>query len=230
MSGSIEARLEEIRARIARAEARAGRAPGSVTLVAVSKTKPASDVRAAYAAGQRIFGENYVQELVKKAEELRDLLDLEWHFIGHLQRNKARDVLSAGAHVESVDNERLARELARRAEAAGARVPVLVQVNVGGEAQKSGCATDELPALLQAVADLDALELRGLMTIPPLDATPEESRPHFARLRALRDAHLGPDAWLSMGMSADLEVAVEEGATHVRVGSAIFGARDISRR
>lgn len=230
MTSTIAARLEEVRGRIRRAEARAGRPEGSVTLVAVSKTHPARAIREAYAEGQRVFGENYVQELSEKAAELADLVELELHFIGHLQRNKVKDVLRARALVETVDSARLALELARRAEALGRRIPILVQVNVGGEAQKSGCAADELPALLQAVASLDALELRGLMTIPPLDATPEESRPHFAKLRALRDAHLGTGAWLSMGMSADLEVAVEEGATHVRVGSAIFGPRDISRQ
>jgi pyridoxal phosphate enzyme (YggS family) len=222
---SITERLNDVRARIARAEERVGRAPGSVRLVAVSKTKPASAIREAYAAGQRVFGENYVQELVDKRRELADLPDLELHFIGHLQRNKAKDVVLARATVETVDSERLATELDKRASAAGLRVPVLVQVNVAREPQKSGCDPDAVAALIDHVRGLASLELRGLMTIPPLDEEPARIRPHFSALRALRDRHLEPRAWLSMGMSADLEVAIEEGATHVRVGTAIFGAR-----
>jgi PLP dependent protein len=222
---TIPERLAEVRARIARAESRAGRAPGSVTLVAVSKTKPASAIREAYAAGQRVFGENYVRELLDKRRELADLPDLELHFIGHLQRNKAKDVVLARATVETVDSERLATELDKRAGAAGVRVPVLVQVNVAREPQKSGCDPDAVAALIAHVRSLPGLELRGLMTIPPHDDDPERIRPHFSALRALRARHLDPGSWLSMGMSADLEVAVEEGATHVRVGTAIFGAR-----
>ena len=226
MSGSsIAERLSSVRERIARAEARAGRAAGSVTLVAVSKTKPADAIREAYAAGQRVFGENYVQELIEKRRALADLSDLELHFIGHLQTNKAKDVVRARATVETLDSPRLASELAKRAANEGVRVPVLLQVNVAREAQKSGCDPDALEALVGHVRALSALELRGLMTIPPHDDDLERLRPHFAALRALRDRHLDANATLSMGMSADLEVAIEEGATHVRVGTAIFGER-----
>ncbi len=216
----VAERLAMVRESIARACARAGRSVDEVTLVAVSKRHPAEAVRAAYAAGQRVFGENYVQELVEKAAALADLEDLRWHFIGHLQRNKARQVAEVGAVVETVDSPRLARELGRRA---SAPLDVLAQVNVAGEAQKSGCAPEELPALLEAIASEPQLRLRGLMTIPPFDDDPERTRPHFARLRALADAHGLPAR--SMGMSADLEVAIEEGATIVRVGTAIFGPR-----
>jgi hypothetical protein len=224
-SPSIAERLSSVRDRIARAEARAGRAAGAVTLVAVSKTKPADALREAYAAGQRVFGENYVQELIEKRRALADLSDLELHFIGHLQTNKAKDVVRAHATVETVDSPRLASELDKRACSLALRVPVLLQVNVAREAQKSGCDPDVLEALIRHVRALPSLELRGLMTIPPHDDDPERMRPHFAALRALRDRHLGAEATLSMGMSADLEVAIEEGATHVRVGTAIFGER-----
>ena len=218
---SIRAGLDVVRERIERACARAGRSASEVTLVAVSKTHPAEAVREAYAAGQRVFGENYVQELSEKAAALADLEGLRWHFIGHLQRNKVKDVARVGALIETVDSERLAAEIDKRALAA--RVPVLLQVNVAGEAQKSGCTPDELDALVPSVRALAHLELIGLMTVPPLGEAPEASRPHFARLRALARRH--GLAELSMGMSADLEVAIEEGATLVRVGTAIFGKR-----
>jgi PLP dependent protein len=217
----IAARLAEVRGRIRAACARVSRPAADVTLVAVSKTHPVSAIREAYAAGQRVFGENYVQELTEKAEALAELPDVSLHFIGHLQRNKVREVLRARAVIETLDSARLADELAKRAE--GVRVPVLVQVNVAGEAQKSGCTVAELPALIAHVRALSSLELRGLMTIPPLEAEPEANRPRFRALRELAKAHSLAD--LSMGMSADLEVAVEEGATLVRVGTAIFGAR-----
>ncbi|MGF1467474.1 MAG: YggS family pyridoxal phosphate-dependent enzyme [Sandaracinaceae bacterium] len=220
----VAARLAAVRSRIAEACARAGRAPEDVVLVAVSKGHPAARIREAYAAGQRVFGENYVQDLVAKAEALGDLPDLAWHFIGHLQRNKAKHVARLGATVETVDRVRLAEALDRAVERAGAGpLPVLIQVNVGGEEQKSGCRPDDVAALAAAVRALPRLALQGLMTVPPLGEHPQHARPHFARLRALRDeAGL---AALSMGMSADREVAVEEGATLVRVGTAIFGPR-----
>lgn len=221
MTGTIAARLAEVNARIARAAERAGRDPASVKLVAVSKMHDAAAIREAYDAGQRVFGENYVQELAGKAKELAALTDLTWHFIGHLQRNKVKDVLAANAVVETVDSIRLADEIAKRA-TPEAPVSVLLQVNVAREAQKSGAAIEELPALIAHVRALPTLALRGLMTIPPA-TTPEEARPHFRSLRALAAEHALSD--LSMGMSADLEVAVEEGATLVRVGTAIFGAR-----
>jgi pyridoxal phosphate enzyme (YggS family) len=220
---SVAERLASVRARIEAACARAGRNPGEVALVAVSKTHSAQQVRLAYEAGQRLFGENYVQELVAKAEALRDLPELRWHFIGHLQRNKAKEVARLSRCVETVDSVRLADALARRVDPSGAPIEVLVQVNVAREPRKSGCAPEELAAIIEHVRALPTLALRGLMTIPPLSADPEEARPHFRALRALAAAHGLRE--LSMGMSGDLEVAIEEGATIVRVGTAIFGPR-----
>jgi pyridoxal phosphate enzyme (YggS family) len=216
--------LRGIRERIAAAAKRAGRDPAEVTLVAVSKVHPPEAIRAAHAAGQRVFGENYVQELVGKARALEDLEDVSFHFIGHLQRNKAKDVVQLNVVVETVDSVRLADALAKRAAAAGKCLSVMVQVNVGGEAQKSGCAPSEVASVVKTVREHESLELLGLMTIPPLTEAAEESRPFFAALRELRDAHT-PGLALSMGMSHDFEVAIEEGATHVRVGTAIFGPR-----
>jgi pyridoxal phosphate enzyme (YggS family) len=222
----IAAGLERVQARLAQATARAGRAAGSARLVAVSKAKPASAIRAAYAAGQRDFGENYVQELAQKREELADLPELRWHFIGGLQRNKAKQMAGVTL-VHSVDRASLAAELARRMEAAGRRLEVLVEVNVAGEAQKSGCAPQELPQLLETIAASSALAAQGLMTVPPAVDDADAARRFFAELRALRDRHAGAlgRGELSMGMSHDFEVAIAEGATLVRVGTAIFGAR-----
>ncbi len=219
---SIAENLAAVRARIERACDRVGRHPNSVSLVAVGKLHPPSAIREAYEAGQRVFGENYVQELADKAQALAELPSLRWHFIGHLQRNKARQIAELGAVVETIDSARLATELDKRAHALGKTVDVLMQVNVAGEAQKAGCAVDELAGLIEGISRLPHLSLRGLMTIPPL-GEPGASRPHFARLREL--ARLHGLAELSMGMSADLEIAIEEGATLVRVGTAIFGER-----
>jgi PLP dependent protein len=214
--------LEQVRARIARAAARAGRPPGSVQLVAVSKTKPPEQIREAYAAGQRLFGENYAQELRDKARALADLADLKLHFIGGLQRNKAKYVAPVASMFEALDDLELASELDLRAAAAGRRLPVLVEVNLG-EAQKGGVPEQALPAFARALAPLSHLSLEGLMCIPPAAEDPEAARPYFRRTAALARG-LGL-ATLSMGMSADFEVAIEEGATLVRVGTAIFGER-----
>jgi hypothetical protein len=231
---ALAERLDAVRERIDAACARAGRDPSSVTLVAVGKRHPVERIREAWEAGQRAFGENYVQELVEKAEALADLDGLRWHFIGHLQRNKAKFVVAIGATgetvtsetvtVETVDGAKLADELDRRAAALGRVVPVLLEVNVGREAQKSGCAPAELPALVERVRSCAQLRLRGLMTVPPFDLESEATRPIFRELASLAAAHGLRE--LSMGMSADLEVAIEEGATIVRVGTAIFGPRD----
>ncbi len=220
-------RLAEVRLRIGDAALRASRKPESIQLCAVSKTKPASAIRAAYEAGQRDFGENYVQELLQKAEELRDLSELRWHAIGTLQRNKAKDVAKVAALVHTVDRAELARDLGKRALALGRVLPVLVEVNIAGEASKSGCAPDEAGALIGAVAETQGLQIRGLMTMPPFDDDPERSRPYFRALYELRERHGGSAALpeLSMGMSHDFGIAIEEGATIVRVGTAIFGAR-----
>ena len=194
--------------------------PPGVTLLAVSKAQPAEAVREAYAAGQRHFGENYVQEWREKAEALSDLPGLAWHFVGSLQTNKVKYLVGRVALVHTVDRLELAREISRRSSQRGVATAVLLEVNVAGEASKSGCPPAEVPALAEAVRALPGLELRGLMCIPPAEGDP---RPHFRALRALRD-RLGL-AELSMGMSGDYPAAIEEGATVVRVGTAIFGER-----
>lgn len=223
----ITERLNDVRGRIERAVKRASRAPGSVVLCAVSKTKPSALIRAAYQAGQRDFGENYVQELVQKARELGDLSELRWHAIGTLQRNKAKDVAKLAALVHTVDREELARELGRRAVANGRVLPVLVEVNIAGEASKSGCGPEDVGRLLEVISNTPGLSMRGLMTMPPFTEDPEPSRPMFRALYEIRERHGGSAVLpeLSMGMSHDFEIAIEEGATIVRVGTAIFGAR-----
>jgi pyridoxal phosphate enzyme (YggS family) len=194
--------------------------PAGVTLVAVSKTQPAEAIREAYAAGHRDFGENYAQEWREKADALADLADLRWHFIGGLQTNKVKYLAGRVAAIHTLDRIELAREISRRFEAKGARARAFLEVNVAGEATKSGCAPADAPALAEAARALPGLELAGLMCIPPPQDDP---RPHFRALRALRD-RLGL-AGLSMGMSADWRVAIEEGSTCVRIGTAIFGER-----
>jgi pyridoxal phosphate enzyme (YggS family) len=219
----IAARLAEVRASIARACMRARRESSAVRLIAVSKGQPAAAVRAAYAAGQREFGENYVRELADKARELADLADLRWRFIGHLQRNKAKDLLKLGCSVDGVDSLALAEALSQRASGAGRSLEVLLQVNVDREPQKAGVLPENAAALAAQVRALPGLALTGVMTIPRAADAAETSRPTFRTLRLLA-AELGVQE-LSMGMSADAEVAIEEGATMVRVGTAIFGAR-----
>ncbi|MEG6506897.1 YggS family pyridoxal phosphate-dependent enzyme [Nitratidesulfovibrio sp. 1201_IL3209] len=236
-------RWAAVRARVDGAARAAGRDPAGVTLVAVSKYHPAATVAALVAAGQRDFGENYVQEALRKQAEVADMTGMgpdaapRWHFIGHLQSNKAKDVVGRFALLHTVDSETLARKLDQRlaampAQGAGGAPPVqdiLLQVNIGDEAQKSGVDPDGLPALADAVLALPRLRLLGLMCMPPIFDDGEASRPFFARLRELRDGlavHVGlPLPHLSMGMSHDVEVAVAEGATIVRVGTDIFGPR-----
>jgi len=209
--------LIRVRERIAAACARAGRDPASVRLVAVSKTQPLDKLREAAAAGQRIFGENYAQELREKADALPGC---EWHFVGALQTNKARLVVGRAALIHTCDRIALAQELSKRARNAGLVQPVLLEVNVGREPQKAGALPEDTPALLAEVRALPGLRCEGLMCIPPASGDP---RPHFRALRELAQ-RLGL-AELSMGMSADYETAIEEGATLVRVGTAIFGER-----
>ena len=220
-------RIAAVRDRIARATARAGREEKSVRLVAVSKKHPASAVRDAYAFGLRVFGENYAQELVAKAAEVGQLADIEWHMIGHLQTNKARHVAPVIAMIHTIDAPNVAAELGKRASAAGRVIGALVEVNVAGDAAKSGCTPEAVGPILEAVRAAPGLALRGLMTMPPYSDDPEAARPHFAALRELQARHGGPAALpeLSMGMSHDFEVAIAEGATIVRVGTAIFGER-----
>ena len=223
MTPSIPESIERLRERIERACVRAGRDPGSVDLVAVSKAHPEAKIRAAYDAGLRVFGENYAQELDAKASALTDLRDIRWRFIGHLQRNKIKLIERARATVDTVDTARLADALSARAEAHHRVVEVMLQVNVGGESQKSGCTPEEVPVLVDAVRALPNLELRGLMTVAPHLDDPDATRPFFAKLRKLAEAQGLTE--LSMGMTHDLEAAVAEGATMLRVGTAIFGPR-----
>lgn len=210
---------------------RAGRAEDAARLVAVSKRKPVADIRAALAAGQRDFGENYAQELRDKARELIDADSLRWHYIGPLQKNKVKYVVGTASLVHAVDNVALLDALQRRAASASITQDVLVQVNLAGEVQKAGVAESALDPLVAHFAQTPQLRLRGLMLMPPWDPDPEAGRPLFRRLAALRDRlaagaadNVAPTE-LSMGMSHDFAVAVEEGATLVRVGTAIFGER-----
>jgi pyridoxal phosphate enzyme (YggS family) len=217
-----------VRQRIARAAARAGRSPDSVTLVAVTKTHPPAAVAEALAAGVHDFGENKVQEAEAKIAALPGQ-PIRWHLLGHLQSNKARRAAQLFDSIQSVDSASLASRLDRAAGEAGRTLSVLVQVELGGEATKSGLEEDELMPALEALRPLAHLSVRGLMTLPPPAEDPDQMRPYFRRLRALRDQARGAGLLagdeLSMGMSGDFEVAIEEGATIVRVGTAIFGER-----
>jgi len=224
---SIATALQAVRDRIEAACARAGREVREVRLVAVSKTVGVERIRRLVECGHDLLGENRVQEALQKIPALGPAV--RWHLVGHLQRNKARHAVGAFELLHGVDSERLAVEIDRRAEQSGIRQAVLLQVNLAGEETKSGVGEAGLPALLDTVAALPGVELRGLMTIPPPAEDPEESRRWYSRLRELRDrsaARVGlPLPELSMGMTDDFEVAVEEGATLVRVGRAIFGER-----
>lgn len=236
----VAERLALLRGRIAAAAARAGRRPEEITLVGVSKRQPAEAIALAVTAGLRDVGESYVQEALAKLPEVAERLHglgaapPRWHFVGRLQRNKARPVVERFDVVQTLDRAALGDALDRRAAAAGRTLDVLVQVDVSGEPRKGGAAPDDLPALLEKTAAWRALRVVGLMAIPAPTRDPEDTRPAFARLRALRDtlrdapggAHL---AELSMGMSADFEVAIEEGATIIRVGTALFGERGKER-
>ena len=221
---SIAANLQAVRARIAAACLAAGRSADSVRLLAVSKTWPAASVREAVACGQHALGESYVQEAVDKVIELAGL-GIEWHFIGPLQSNKTRLVAENFAWVHSVDRLKIAERLAAQRPVASPPLQICIQVNVSGEDSKSGCAPDQVVTLAQAVADLPRLCLRGLMAIPEPTDDPVRQREQFAVLRRLRDSLDMKLDTLSMGMSHDLEAAIMEGATVVRVGTAIFGER-----
>jgi len=230
---SIAQNLAEVQARIEAAARRAQRNPAEVTLMAVTKTLPPERIREAYAAGQRVFGENRVQEFSEKFDALTDLTNAEFHLIGHLQSNKSSRAVDLFGWVDSLDSLRLAERLNDATGKRGKRLPVLLEVNVGGERQKSGVppCSRELEEILQAATRLEHLDIRGLMTIPPIAADPEAARTYFRMLRQIaadlagrKLPRVGLEV-LSMGMSHDFEIAVEEGSTCVRVGTAIFGDR-----
>ena len=222
---SIAERLHRVNERIQRAALSANRDPNEITLVCVSKRHPESAILEAYDAGQRVFGENYVQELDRKAAALSHLPDLRWHMIGHLQTNKAKSIAKVAHTLHTLDSVALANELAKRL--GKERVlDVLIEVNVSGEPQKHGASPGELEDILKGVENVPALRLKGLMTVPPFGDL-NEARRVFETLQTLRQLHGGkgrlPD--LSIGMSDDLEIAIACGATMVRVGTAVFGAR-----
>src|SRR5262249_770117 len=230
---SIAENVAQVRERMARAAARVGRSPASVTLMAVSKIVEPERILQAYGAGVRIFGENRVQEFQEKLTAFSELKDAEWHLIGHLQTNKAKKAAEIFHAVDSLDSPRLAEKLDQAAAALGKTLPGLIEINVGSEESKGGVTLDspQLEDLLRGVTRLEPLQVRGLMAVPPLAANPEATRPYFRLLRDLRDQiaqrrlpGVQMDV-LSIGMSHDFEVAIEEGSTCVRVGTAIFGER-----
>jgi len=226
---TISRNLDQVNERIRAAAESAGRDPASVRLVAVSKTRPAADIIAAFQAGQTIFGENYIQELVPKLAEVREAV--QWHVIGHLQSNKVKYIAGQVALIHSVDRISLAQEIDRQWGKLGKICDVLIQVNISGEATKSGTTETGAIQLVRECAQLPNVRVRGLMTMPPFFDDPDAARPYFAELRQLSEAVAaqriaGVDmVELSMGMSGDFEAAIQEGATLVRVGTAIFGGR-----
>jgi len=230
---SIPENIAELQSKLEQSAKRAGRSASAIELMAVTKTHPPERIREAYEAGLRLFGENRVQEFSGKALVLSDLPAAEWHMIGHLQSNKAAKAAELFKAIDSVDSLKLAEKLNNAAQALSKTLQVLIEVNVGGEAAKTGLAPDspDWENLLTAASSLEALKIRGLMTVPPHTEDPEGARPYFRRLRTLRDQiaarHLPAISMdiLSMGMSHDFEVAIEEGSTCIRIGTAIFGER-----
>ncbi|MBT8491534.1 MAG: YggS family pyridoxal phosphate-dependent enzyme [Deltaproteobacteria bacterium] len=219
---SVDERLASLSARIEAAARAAGRDPTTVHLVAVSKRHPASAVIEAADAGQLVFGENFAQEMMAKQDEV-GRPELSWHFIGKLQRNKAKQVVGRAALIHAVDSSRLVDEIGKRAVAAGVEQAILIAVNLAGEASKSGVAAGQCAALVDHARATAGVDCRGLMTMPPLTDDPERVRPHFRRLRELASELGLPE--LSMGTTGDFEVAIAEGATLIRVGTAVFGPR-----
>jgi pyridoxal phosphate enzyme (YggS family) len=234
---TISENIARIRERIHAAARRADRSADEVALMGVTKTVEPQRIREAYEAGIRVFGENRVQEFANKVQNLLDLQDAEWHMIGHLQTNKASKAAELFEHVDSIDSLRLARRLNSAAAELKKKIAVLIEINIGGESAKSGVTpgSDELEELLNAAPELAHIEIRGLMTVPPYNDDAEQSRPYFRKMRTLFEqiasrklakVSLG---MLSMGMSHDFEIAIEEGATCVRVGTGIFGERPVAR-
>lgn len=230
----IQDDYRKVEARIAAACARAGRDRSEVTLIAVSKTKPVEMLREAYDAGARCFGENKVQEICEKYDKLPQ--DIKWHMIGHLQRNKVRQVIDKAALIHSVDSYRLAQEISVQAQKKGITMPILLEVNIAQEESKFGIATDDVIQLAEEIAVLPNLSIRGLMTVAPFVDDPEENRTYFRQIKQLsvdiKNKNIDNVCMeiLSMGMTGDFEVAIEEGATMVRVGTGIFGARNYSNK
>jgi pyridoxal phosphate enzyme (YggS family) len=220
----IDDKLQKVTERIAQAAIAAGRNPQTVHLVAVSKTQPADAILQAYHAGQRLFGENYLQEALDKQQELTDLGHLEWHFIGPIQSNKTRPIAEHFAWVHSVDRLKIAQRLNEQRPVNLPPLNICIQLNIDDEASKSGIALNELPELVQAIQTLPRLRLRGLMAIPSVNNSTEQQASAFRKLAEAKARFEFMDC-LSMGMSADLEIAIANGATHVRVGTDIFGAR-----
>ena len=225
----IRTNIEAVEERICSACKRAGRDRSEVRLICVTKTKPVEMLQEAYVAGQRDFGENKVQEICRKKPDLPS--DIRWHMIGHLQRNKVRQLIGQTAMIHSVDSLRLAETISAEAVKAGIRIPVLIEVNMAGEESKFGLAKEDVEELVRAAAALEGIQISGLMTIAPYTEDPETNRPYFAGLRELA-VDIGQKcidnvsmSVLSMGMTGDFEVAIEEGATHIRVGTGIFGER-----
>ena len=228
----IRTNIEAVEERICSACKRAGRDRSEVRLICVTKTKPVEMLQEAYDAGQRDFGENKVQEICRKKPDLPT--DIRWHMIGHLQRNKVRQLIGQTAMIHSVDSLRLAETISAEAVKAGIRIPVLIEVNMAGEESKFGLAKEDVEELVRAAAALEGIQISGLMTIAPYTEDPETNRPYFAGLRELA-VDIGQKcidnvsmSVLSMGMTGDFEVAIEEGATHIRVGTGIFGERTSS--
>lgn len=234
---SIAENIAQVREQIAKAAQRAGRDPNEVSLMAVTKTVSPERIREAYQAGLRLFGENRVQEFAGKSKDVADFARAEWHMIGHLQSNKSRTAAELFCGVDSVDSLRLLQRLNSAAEELRKKLSVLIEINIGGETAKSGVAAGsaELEQVLSSALQCEFIEIRGLMTVPPYSEDPEQSRPFFRQMRAFRDqiaARKLPGismGILSMGMSHDFEVAIEEGSTCVRIGTAIFGERPTPR-
>ena len=233
----VDENIARVRERLEAAARRAKRSPESVSVMAVTKTVSADRILEAYAAGIHLFGENRVQEFAGKANAVRHLNNAEWHMIGHLQSNKARAAVELFGGIDPVDSVRLMQKVNNAARELGKKSPILIEINVGGEAAKSGVALDspELETMLRFAPECESLEVRGLMTVPPYDSNPEKSRQYFQKMHTLFaqiEAKKLPSIEmqvLSMGMSHDFEVAIEEGATCVRIGTAIFGERPAPR-